>query len=421
MTRTKDQGRPQAARAWRLHSPLGRTPTTGTWCSITWCPLENASQRERFEAVARSLRDLLTAALAADPGDPRQGESQAGLLPVDGVPDRPHAGQQHHQPGSREVRPRRPPVRPAAGLEGSRSRRSRTPAWATAAWAGWRPASSSRWPRCRSRRWATACATNTASSGRRSRTASRSSTRTTGWRSPIPGKWSGRGKRCRCRSAARFDLENGVLRAVPGHATHLLGVPYDRPVVGYGGRTINTLRLWGAASPDFFDFGEFSSGDFVGAIVDRVVAETVTRVLYPDDSTRRRPGAAVLSRSISWCAARWPTSWPASAARTTTGRALPDKVAIQLNDTHPAMAVAELMRILLDQAQARLGRGVGPDRPHAGLHQSHLAARGPGKMAGPLLRAGLPAAAGDHLRDQPPLPRRRPAALSGRRGPRAAR
>ena len=62
-------------------------------------------------------------------------------------------------------------------------------------------------------------------------------------------------------------------------------MPYDRPVVGYGGQTINTLRLWGAATPDYFDFGEFSSGDFVGAIVDRTLAETVTRVLYPDDSS----------------------------------------------------------------------------------------------------------------------------------------
>ncbi len=45
----------------------------------------------------------------------------------------------------------------------------------------------------------------------------------------------------------------------------LIGIPYDRPVVGYGGKTINTLRLWAAGTPDFFDFGEFSSGDFVGA------------------------------------------------------------------------------------------------------------------------------------------------------------
>ena len=85
--------------------------------------------------------------------------------------------------------------------------------------------------------------------------------------------------------ACSFQLQNGTLRAVPNMHSHLLGIPYDRPVVGYGGGNINTLRLWSATSPDFFDFGEFSSGDFVGAIVDRMAAETVTRVLYPDDST----------------------------------------------------------------------------------------------------------------------------------------
>src|SRR5205807_125588 len=72
-----------------------------------------------------------------------------------------------------------------------------------------------------------------------------------------------------------FKLENGSLRAV----LYAPGIPLDRPVVGYGGSTINTLRLWAASSPEFFDFGEFSSGDFVGAIVDRIAAEAVTRVL----------------------------------------------------------------------------------------------------------------------------------------------
>ena len=148
-----------------------------------------------------------------------------------------------------------------------------------------------------------------------------------------------------------FQLE-GDLRVVPGRPTHLLGVPYDRPVVGYGGRTINTLRLWGASSPDHFDFGEFSSGDFVGAIVDRIVADTVTRVLYPDDSTVAGQALRFFQEYFLVCCSladivtrfrRTNDDW----------RQLPEKVAIQLNDTHPAMAVAELMRILLDQA--RLG------------------------------------------------------------------
>jgi starch phosphorylase len=149
-----------------------------------------------------------------------------------------------------------------------------------------------------------------------------------------------------------FELEKGVLQAAPGHASHLLGVPYDRPVVGYGGETINTLRLWEAASPDFFDFGEFNTGDFVGAIVDRVLAETVTRVLYPDDSTIAGQALRFIQEYFLVCCSL--ADIVARFRRTNSEwQKLPDKVAIQLNDTHPAMAVAELMRILLDQA--RLG------------------------------------------------------------------
>jgi starch phosphorylase len=145
-----------------------------------------------------------------------------------------------------------------------------------------------------------------------------------------------------------FELHRGRLRAIPNRPTRLLGVPYDRPVVGYGGKTINTLRLWGAASPEFFDFGEFASGDFVGAIVDRVVAETVSRVLYPSDSTMAGQALRFLQEYFLVCCSladivnrfrRTNEDW----------QALPDKVAVQLNDTHPALAVAELMRILLDQ------------------------------------------------------------------------
>jgi starch phosphorylase len=130
----------------------------------------------------------------------------------------------------------------------------------------------------------------------------------------------------------------------------LLGVPHDRPVVGYGGSTINTLRLWGAASPDFFDFGEFSTGDFVGAIVNRVLAETVTRVLYPDDSTVAGQALRFVQEYFLVCCSlgdlvrrfrRGNDDW----------HSIPDKAAIQLNDTHPAMAVAELMRILLDEGK----------------------------------------------------------------------
>jgi starch phosphorylase len=150
----------------------------------------------------------------------------------------------------------------------------------------------------------------------------------------------------------RFETHGGEIAVDRGRISNLIGVPYDRPVVGYGGRTINTLRLWQAATPDVFDFGEFSGGDFFGAVADRVLAETVSRVLYPDDSTPRGRSLRFLQEyllvacSLADIVARFRrrgNDWPA----------LPEKVAIQLNDTHPAMAVAELMRILLDQA--RLG------------------------------------------------------------------
>jgi len=146
-----------------------------------------------------------------------------------------------------------------------------------------------------------------------------------------------------------FELHNGVLRWVPGQPSTIIGIPFDRPVVGYGGKTINTLRLWAAAVPDYFDFQRFSEGDFVAALGGTLAAESLTRVLYPDDSTVRGQGLRFLQEyflvacSLSDLVRRFRrgnTDW----------KALPEKVAIQLNDTHPTMAVPELMRILLDDA-----------------------------------------------------------------------
>jgi glycogen phosphorylase len=147
-----------------------------------------------------------------------------------------------------------------------------------------------------------------------------------------------------------FEIRGGSLRAIPGQPSTLLGIPFDRPVVGYGGKTINTLRLWSAASPEYFNFQEFSSGDFVGALAETLTAESVTRVLYPDDSTSMGQGLrfvqeyflvacalADLLRRFRRRNADWST--------------LPEHVAIQLNDTHPTLAVPELLRILLDEAQ----------------------------------------------------------------------
>src|SRR5207342_2159071 len=77
-----------------------------------------------------------------------------------------------------------------------------------------------------------------------------------------------------------FEISGGSLRAVPGRPSTLIGIPFDRPVVGYGGSTITTLRLWSAAAPDYFNFEEFSHGDFVEAFTGTLAAETLGRVLY---------------------------------------------------------------------------------------------------------------------------------------------
>jgi glycogen phosphorylase len=146
-----------------------------------------------------------------------------------------------------------------------------------------------------------------------------------------------------------FELKAGNFHVIPNRPSSLIGIPFDRPVVGYGGKTINTLRLWAAAAPDYFDFKEFGTGDFVGALGETLQAESLTRVLYPDDSTTAGQGLRFLQEYFLVACSladivrrflRHNTDW----------NKLPEKAAIQLNDTHPSMSVAELMRILLDDA-----------------------------------------------------------------------
>jgi glycogen phosphorylase len=146
-----------------------------------------------------------------------------------------------------------------------------------------------------------------------------------------------------------FEVRGGSLGVVLGRPSSLLGLPFDRPVVGYGGKTINTLRLWAAAAPAVFDFQAFSAGEFVSALAERLTAESLTRVLYPDDSTSMGQGLRFVQEyflvacSLADLVRRFRRSNP-------DWSALPAKVAIQLNDTHPSLAVPELMRILLDEA-----------------------------------------------------------------------
>src|SRR5437870_8934494 len=179
-----------------------------------------------------------------------------------------------------------------------------------------------------------------------------------GWQHEVPDNWLRRPDPWEVRRQhetvevplnCSFELRGGSLRAVLGQQSALIGVPFDRPVVGYGGKTINTLRLWAAAAHDYFNFQQFSSGDFVGALAETLEAESLTRVLYPDDHTSMGQGLRFVQEyflvacSLADLVRRFRKT-------NTDWQKLPDKVAIQLNDTHPTMAVPELMRILLDEA-----------------------------------------------------------------------
>ena len=149
---------------------------------------------------------------------------------------------------------------------------------------------------------------------------------------------------------AGFELNGSAIKIIPDKPSTLLGIAYDRPVAGFGSRCVNTLRLWAAAAPESFDFAEFSHGDFVGAVIGNVAAESLTRVLYPDDSTMAGRTLRFLQQYFLVSCSLQDIISRFRQGNGPNWSALPEHAAIQLNDTHPALAVAELMRILLDQA-----------------------------------------------------------------------
>lgn len=127
----------------------------------------------------------------------------------------------------------------------------------------------------------------------------------------------------------------------------VLAVPYDTPVIGYGGKTVNTLRLWKAEALKPFGFKEFNDEDYEGSVREKNNAETITKVLYPNDCTdkgkllRLRQQYFFVSASLQDILAK-------HLENGFSLESFPDYHAIQLNDTHPAVAVPELMRLLTE-------------------------------------------------------------------------
>jgi glycogen phosphorylase len=128
----------------------------------------------------------------------------------------------------------------------------------------------------------------------------------------------------------------------------LIGVPHDFPIVGYGGRTVNCLRLYSARSSQDFDMEIFNLGDYIRAVEQKIASETVSKVLYPSDAMASGRELRLLQEYfLVACALR--DIVRDYLRRNADIRQLASRVAIQLNDTHPALSVLELMRILVDE------------------------------------------------------------------------
>jgi starch phosphorylase len=140
----------------------------------------------------------------------------------------------------------------------------------------------------------------------------------------------------------------GQIRVSWVDARHVLGMPYDVPIAGYRNDTVNTLRLWRARASQELDLADFNAGDYLSAVEDKDLSESISKVLYPNDLT-------VMGKELRL---QQQYFFVSCAIHDIVNRYLkvhegfgdfPDKVAIQMNDTHPAVAVAELMRVLVDE------------------------------------------------------------------------
>ncbi|MBI5895620.1 MAG: glycogen/starch/alpha-glucan family phosphorylase, partial [Desulfobacterales bacterium] len=153
-------------------------------------------------------------------------------------------------------------------------------------------------------------------------------------------KWGGHTETSRAAQGAYR------VRWIPGR--EIKGSAYDTPIVGYQVNTCNTLRLWKAEAVSSFDFQDFNVGDYYGAVEEKIVSETVTKVLYPNDE----PAAGKrlrLAQQYFFVACSLQDMMRINLRMGGTPETFHEKMAVQLNDTHPSIAVAELMRLLVDE------------------------------------------------------------------------
>jgi len=149
-------------------------------------------------------------------------------------------------------------------------------------------------------------------------------------------------------STERYRNADGKerVRWVPARIVN--GIPYDTPILGYRTHTANTLRLWRAEAPESFDFEQFNRGDYYGAVNRKIVSENITKVLYPNDEQIQGKELR-LEQQYFFVACSLQDMLRIMRTQKLPLSRFHEKFAIQLNDTHPAIAVAELMRLLVDE------------------------------------------------------------------------
>ena len=129
---------------------------------------------------------------------------------------------------------------------------------------------------------------------------------------------------------------------------NVLAVPYDTPIAGYKNDVVNTLRLWSARSSEEFDFDYFKNGDYDQAVYKKILSENISKVLYPSDNINQGKELR-LKQEYFFTAAAISDILRRFKAENSVLKYLPNKVVIQLNDTHPTLAIVELMRLLIDE------------------------------------------------------------------------
>jgi len=146
----------------------------------------------------------------------------------------------------------------------------------------------------------------------------------------------------------RYRDEQDRLRVRWVPEKEVIGVPYDTPILGYRNNTANTLRLWTSEAPESFDFSTFNRGDHHGAVIRKVASENISKVLYPNDEQLQGKELR-LEQQYFFVSCSLQDMFRILRTQRITVDRLHEKFAVQLNDTHPAVAVAELMRLLLDE------------------------------------------------------------------------